>query len=402
MLEEEDIEYGHESDIYQLFFHMEFEWPCLSFDVIPDPSKGTIQTQFPMEATFVSATQAANDEQNQLIVTHVSNLQSTHDDDTKEESALQNPNIQCVGNQSETVCNRIRINPQNTSQVALYGEDDNVRIYDISSAITASRAQSNAPVVLENVLQLPPGSASYGIAWNPHVSGQLAVGLDDGTLTLWDVSTSNCFISFQAHSASIEDICFSPKEATFLATCSCDGLIRVWDISHNPPIMVREFHLVTESNVDVNCISWNENNSSLLLSGHDDGTIAVWSLSIEQDPSNPSTLEPVFIEKEYHHDPITSVEWDPNDETSFAVSSEDGRVTVWDISVEKDENEEEQNEFPDQLMFEHVTEDPKELHYNRQVKGMIAVTGGSFDVFIPDIQDLPDEAPDANPEKAEA
>ena len=391
MLEEEEIEYGHESDIYQLFFQMGFEWPCLSFDVIPDPNIGTIQTTFPMSATFVSATQAADDEENQLIVTHITGLQNTHDDDTKEETALPDPVIQCVGNQSESVCNRIRLNPHNPNQVALYCEDDCIRIYDISSAIAASRSQSNAPVVLENVLQLTDGAASSGIAWNPHLPGQLAVGLDDGTLTIWDVSTASPFLSFQAHTKSIEDICFSPKEANFIATCSCDGFIRIWDLSQNPPAPVREFHLATENPVDVNCISWNENNSSLLLSGHDNGTFAVWSLAIDPDPANPASLEPVFFESDYHHDPITSVEWDPNDETSFAVASEDGRVTVWDISVEKDENEEEQTEFPDRLMFEHVTEDPKEIHYNRQVKGMIAVTGGSFDVFIPDIRELPDE-----------
>lgn len=41
----------------------------------------------------------------------------------------------------------------------------------------------------------------------------------------------------------------------------------------------------------------------------------------------------------YHTKPITSVEWNVNDSTVFAASGEDNQITIWDLSVEKDENE---------------------------------------------------------------
>ena len=44
-------------------------------------------------------------------------------------------------------------------------------------------------------------------------------------------------------------------------------------------------------------------------------------------------------------------------------------------------------------MFEHYHDDPKELHYHRQIPSMIAVIGETFDVFIPDIEGDEGEEP---------
>lgn len=41
----------------------------------------------------------------------------------------------------------------------------------------------------------------------------------------------------------------------------------------------------------------------------------------------------------YHTKPITSVEWNLNDSTVFAASSEDNQLTIWDLAVEKDDEE---------------------------------------------------------------
>ena len=41
----------------------------------------------------------------------------------------------------------------------------------------------------------------------------------------------------------------------------------------------------------------------------------------------------------YHTKPITSVEWNVNDSTVFAASGEDNQLTIWDLSVEKDDEQ---------------------------------------------------------------
>ena len=58
----------------------------------------------------------------------------------------------------------------------------------------------------------------------------------------------------------------------------------------------------------------------------------------------------------WHNDQVTSVEWDPYDESTIAVSGADGQITIWDMSVEKDTeatDKSELDDIPPQLMFVH-------------------------------------------------
>jgi WD40 repeat protein len=48
--------------------------------------------------------------------------------------------------------------------------------------------------------------------------------------------------------------------------------------------------------------------------------------------------KPVGILK-FHTKPITSVEWNLNDSTVFAASGEDNQLTIWDLAVEKDDEQ---------------------------------------------------------------
>lgn len=67
---------------------------------------------------------------------------------------------------------------------------------------------------------------------------------------------------------------------------------------------------------------------------------------------------PVAIFK-HHSGPITSVEWHPTDSTIFAASGEDHQITLWDLSVEKDDEQENVtsasgSSLPPQLLFIHM------------------------------------------------
>jgi ribosome assembly protein RRB1 len=69
--------------------------------------------------------------------------------------------------------------------------------------------------------------------------------------------------------------------------------------------------------------------------------------------------EPVAVFK-HHTDAITSVEWLPSDNSVFASSGSDNQITLWDLAVEKD-NQEGQEEktvdVPPQLLFIHMVGD---------------------------------------------
>ena len=365
---------------------MNFEWPCLSFDVIRD-DLGARRIHFPHTAYFVSATQAETSDENQLLVTKISDMQVTkYDDEIDDESLLVDAKVRPVASHHPGAANRVRSMPQQSSIVATWSEEAVVLIWDVSAAISASNTEAGTGDV-QLISECPNECEGFGLAWSKITPGVLACGNNDGVIGLWkeDCGSFTLLSTFQAHSDSVEDIVFSPGEDGVFASCMCGGYIAIWD-ARDLKAPIAKFQAFE---CDCNVIDWNILHQSYLAAGADDGTVSIFDFrSITMGPS-PSPLAKI----EYHTEAITSIEWNPHDESEFACASEDGRVTIWDLSAEALDPSEKEEGIPDQMMFEHSHDDPKELHYHPQIPSMIAVTGATFDVFIPNIEgDEGDEA----------
>ena len=92
----------------------------------------------------------------------------------------------------------------------------------------------------------------------------------------------------------------------------------------------------------------------------------------------------------YHTAPVTSIEWNPNDSSVLAVSASDDRLTIWDFAVESEDaagdggtSKEAEDNVPPQLLFVHQGQkEIKELHWHRQLPGVIISTAGDgFNIF---------------------
>lgn len=60
----------------------------------------------------------------------------------------------------------------------------------------------------------------------------------------------------------------------------------------------------------------------------------VWDLRTIQQKTPLATFK-------HHTEPVTTVEWHPTDSAVFASGGDDNQIALWDLSVEKDaENEE--------------------------------------------------------------
>lgn len=379
-MDSSDEEFGFTNSIYRCYFQMQFEWPCLSFDVLRDDlGSPESRLRYPHTAYFVSATQASEDAENQLLVTKISELNPTKYDDDLDESLLVDPNVKVIGNSHPSIANRVRSMPQQWNIVATWSQSGSVYIWDIGEAIFASNGDTNQNLETYPIAECANnGVEGFGLAWSRINQGILAMGDDNGLINLWS-ETETTFTnvsSLQAYSQSIEDIVFSPQEANVFACCTVGGYIQLWDTNSlaTPAIQIQAY----PDDIDCNVIDWNPIQKNLLISGSDDGVIKVWDL---RNPAQPLVQLP-----SHHTDSITSIEWNPHDEAEFACSSEDGRVTIWDLSVEAFDPGEKEEGIPDQLLFEHSHDDPKELHYHPQIPSMIAVMGATFDVFIPDIE----------------
>ncbi|PVV04763.1 hypothetical protein BB560_000723, partial [Smittium megazygosporum] len=197
---------------------------------------------------------------------------------------------------------------------------------------------------------------------------------------------------FFGHKSSVEDIQWSPEEPFVFASCSADRSIRIWDFRQG-----QRKHALMAPNAhksDVNVISWNRNTSYLLASGDDDGMFGIWDLRTWKPSSGKNQILPV-ASMDWHKSAITSIEWHPSDSSVLAVSGDDDQLTLWDLSVELDEEDRKalsdafvspggvKRDIPSQLLFIHQGQQHiKELHWHHQIPGALVSTSFSgFNVF---------------------
>lgn len=219
---------------------------------------------------------------------------------------------------------------------------------------------------------------------------------------------------------------------------SVDRTIRLWDTRVEPKHA--NVQTVDDAHAaDVNVLSWNALQNTYLLTGGDDHVIRcdivrngnrtissfrIWDIRrIVKGNKKPAAT---FT---HHNGGITSVQWSPHDSTVFAASGtlfykslegiesitgDDHQTSIWDISVERadedmPENERQElkafhsrgdyyffcssvvkvdgEELPDQLLFQHMGQKHvKEVRWHPQLKGVLITTSADgFDIFRPAI-----------------
>ncbi|KAG7194843.1 Glutamate-rich WD repeat-containing protein 1 [Scheffersomyces spartinae] len=382
--------------VYEMLHNVNLPWPCLTVDVLPD-SLGSERRTYPASVYLTTATQASKNKDNELITMKLSSLAKTlvkDDDEDEDEDEEEDGDDSDPIMDSETIplkhtTNRIRVSPhsQETGEylTATMSESGEVFIYDLGPQVKAFDTPgyvipktSKRPI---HTIRNHGNVEGYGLDWSPITqTGALLSGDCSGRIHLTSRTTSSWVTDktpFSASQASIEDIQWSTGEATVFATGGTDGYVRIWDTrskKHKPAISV------VASKSDVNVISWCSRINHLLASGHDDGTWGVWDLRSFGQGQAPSPV----AHYEFHKSPITSISFNPLDESIIAVSSEDNTVTLWDLAVEADDEEianqrkeiKELNDIPPQLLFVHWQKDVKDVRWHKQIPGCLVSTGG--------------------------
>ncbi|XP_078444707.1 transducin family protein / WD-40 repeat family protein [Wolffia australiana] len=421
---EEGEELQCDPSAYNYLRAFDIGWPCLSFDILRD-SLGLIRTEFPHTIYGVAGTQAEKASWNYISLYKLSNIvgkkrdlvpkpSKDDDDDDNDDSDMESesssdeededdsnkksqPVLKLQKVAHEGCVNRIRSMSQTPHICAAWSEEGYVQVWDLSSLMNrlaeSEAEKNNAPAAVHNLSPVIRfrGHKTEGFAldWSPIVAGRLLSGACNSRIHLWEPSSGTWNVdmnAFVGHSASVEDLQWSPTEPDVFASCSVDKKIAIWDvrIGRAPAISI-EAHAS-----DVNVISWNRLASCMLASGSDDGDISVRDLRLIQGDA-------VVAHFEYHKHPITSIEWSPHESSTLAVTSSDNQLTVWDLSLERDEEDEAEfkdsmkdrvnvpENLPPQLLFVHQGQkDLKELHWHQQIPGMLMSTAADgFNILMP-------------------
>lgn len=383
--------------VYEMLHNVNMPWPCLTLDILPD-KYGNERRSYPAKMFLTTATQASHSKDNEMIIMKLSSLTKTlaksedEDEDPElDEEDEENNNLDPIlENESiplKHTTNRIRVNPfsnqTNEYHTATMSENGEVLIFDISSQFKAFDQpgyqipkQSKRPY---HIIKNHGNVEGYGLDWSSVENGNLLTGDVSGRIYLTTRNNDKYVTDknpYQINNSSIEDIQWSKTEKTVFATAGIDGFIRIWDTrskKHKPSISVKA------SNSDINVISWCDKIDYLLASGHDDGSWGVWDLRNFQPNNQPTPV----VSYDFHKSPITSISFNPLDESIIAVSSEDNTVTLWDLAVEADDEEikqqrkesKELNDIPAQLLFVHWQKDVKDVRWHKQLPGTLVSTG---------------------------
>lgn len=381
--------------VYDMLHNVNLPWPCLTLDVLPD-HLGDERRNFPASVYVTTATQAQKKKDNELLVLKLSQLSRTlvkeeedNAEDEDEDEYDGDPVMESETLPLRDTTNRIRVSPHAASTgeyfTATSSENGEVLIYDLSSQYKAFDSPGytipkNAKKPIHTI-RSHGNVEGYGLDWSPLINtGSLLSGDCSGRVFLTN-RTSSSWVTDKTpftvdNNESIEDIQWSKAEQTVFATCGTDGYIRIWDTrskKHKPAISV------VGSKTDINVISWCDKINYLLASGDDDGKWGIWDLRNFKPGNQPSPV----AQYDFHKSAITSISFNPLDESIIAVSSEDNTVTLWDLSVEADDEEIKQQrsdakdleDIPPQLLFVHWQKDVKDVKWHKQIPGALVSTG---------------------------
>ncbi|KAF8579001.1 glutamate-rich WD repeat containing [Ramaria rubella] len=402
--------------VYVALHSMSVNWPCLSFDTLRD-NLGDERSRFPATVYAVAGTQADVAKNNEVLVMKMSQLHRTQkdgddseddeneddDENVDEDAIVEYRSIPHLGG-----VNRIRAQPLPLGQplpppsqpyhISTWSDTGKVHIYNIRPLVESlstpgfelDKARTSLPVFTLTSHGRAEGFAMDWASSGPNSSSLRLLTGDVHSKIYLTTSTPSSFKPlpqpFTSHTSCVEDLQWSPAEPTVFASCSADCSVRIWDVRVRGRQSVIGLEAAHES--DVNVISWNKNTTYLLLSGGDEGGIKVWDLrnfkeSTERKPSPVASFT-------WHEAPITSIEWHPTEDSVFAASGADDQVTLWDLSVEHDEDESGVNEdsqdgkeVPPQLLFVHQGQkDIKEVHWHPQIPGAVMTTASDgFNFF---------------------
>ncbi|KAJ3254812.1 ribosome biosynthesis protein rrb1 [Boothiomyces macroporosus] len=379
---EEGEELVADLSTYDMLHSMNVEWPCLSFDILQD-KLGNGRTNFPMTCYTVAGSQAPTASENKIYIMKMSMLHKTKFDDDDEfsddENEDEDPVLEFKTIAHEGGVNRIRAMPHpEVSIIAAMSETGKVNIYDITTHVDSFDIPGLIPPRDTKPIYTITNHGAYegyGIDWSSVQSGHLLTGDGKGRIFL-TTKTDSGFITdktaYTGHKSSIEDIQWSPSQGAVFATCSADQTIKIWDSrTKNKPQLSVHAH-----DSDVNVISWNSI-----------WDLRTWPQSKTKTPETAATFN-------WHKAPITSIDWHPTETSMLAVSGADEQLTIWDLALERDEEEDpligigaggQQIEVPPQLLFVHQGQkNIKELHWHKQAPGVIISTAyDGFNVFKP-------------------
>ena len=249
----------YDSGAYEMLHQMNVEWPCLSFDILPQASNTSRNTgeklQYPLSCTLLAGTQAdaSKRSDNTVFVMRVESLGKTQHDSDSEDSDSDDSDVEddpVVHVRELKVpygINRIRALDgcdsyrganaagSTCNLAASINDDGSLGVYSLDLALRSLDSPADHPRHLgpQFLARLPSHSSEgYALAWDPNTPAQSTPRFLSGDVTGAILETriddqgrgaATSAKPVGRHDGSVEDLQWSPTEPQVFSSCSTDG-----------------------------------------------------------------------------------------------------------------------------------------------------------------------------------
>lgn len=158
--------------------------------------------------------------------------------------------------------------------------------------------------------------AVMSLSWNLHQKHVLASGSADTTVKLWDIATGSCLMTSHHHSDKVQAVQWHPLEQTVIITGGFDKNVCLMD--------VRQTSLAAKcaTDADVEMLQWNPHNAAQFAVSTENGKVTLY------DARNCTA--PVFT-LQAHDKPVSSISFSCMVPGFFGTMSIDKTVKLWDM-----------------------------------------------------------------------
>ena len=316
--------------LYDLVVTHALEWPSLTVQWLPDrvehPDKDYASQK------LILGTHTSEHEQNYLMIAEAQlPLESAevdgreYDDESGEAGGFGSGGakvkvVQHINHDGEV--NRARYMPQNSFVLATKTVSADVYVFDYTKHPSKADADSGCQPNIRLKGHLTEG---YGLSWSPFKSGHLLSGSDDAQICLWDVTGGDgareldAQTIYKGHLSVVEDVAWHAKHEHMFGSVGDDKHLILWDTRAVPAsaaVLDIEAH-----DAEVNCLSFNPYNETLLATGSADKTVNLFDIRNTKKPLHTF---------EHHTEEVFQIGWSPKSETVLASCGADRRMMIWD------------------------------------------------------------------------
>jgi protein suppressor of PHYA-105 1 len=150
--------------------------------------------------------------------------------------------------------------------IATAGISKCLRIFDMNAAADLGTAV-HCPVA-----EMKTTSKLSSSVWNPYIKHMIASADYDGAIQMWDVNRGEMTYQLSEHKKRVWSLDFSTLDPTRLVSGSDDGTVRVWSISQ------RRSPMVIHSKANVCSVQFNPANANVVAFGSADYKTYVYDL----------------------------------------------------------------------------------------------------------------------------